>query len=36
MSSIIFKNVCKDYGNNQVVKNLNLEINPRKNSIKLC
>lgn len=27
MSSIIFKNVCKDYGNNQVVKNLNLEIN---------
>ena len=28
MSSIIFKNVCKDYGNNQVVKNLNLEINP--------
>lgn len=28
MSSIIFKNVCKDYGNTQVVKNLNLEINP--------
>ncbi len=28
MSSIIFKNVCKDYGSTQVVKNLNLEINP--------
>lgn len=28
MSSIIFKNVCKDYGNTQVVKNLNLAINP--------
>ena len=28
MSNIIFKNVCKDYGNTQVVKNLNLEINP--------
>ena len=28
MSSIVFKNVCKNYGNTQVVKNLNLEINP--------
>ncbi|MDU1912382.1 ABC transporter ATP-binding protein [Fusobacterium sp.] len=28
MSSIMFKNVCKDYGSTQVVKNLNLEINP--------
>ena len=28
MSSITFKNVCQDYGNNRVVKNLNLEINP--------
>lgn len=30
MSSIVFKNVCKNYGNTQVVKNLNLEINPGK------
>lgn len=28
MSSIVFKNVCKNYGNTQVVKNFNLEINP--------
>ena len=28
MSSMVFKNVCKNYGNTQVVKNLNLEINP--------
>ena len=28
MSNIVFKNVCKNYGNTQVVKNLNLEINP--------
>ena len=28
MSSIVFKNACKNYGNTQVVKNLNLEINP--------